>query len=163
MNRANVDIVDDGASFDELTEALKETLSRRGTLRQVRSTLRAEAFVALQQAGESNAAEDIERSGCSGGTEGVKLPLHPENAVINELIREYLEFHGYHGTASVLEVEAGMGRGGDDDQENELCREMMKIELGVMSENTNGEKAGKNKKVPLLYGIVEALKCRKGG
>ena len=89
MNRANVD-VDDGASFDELTEALKETLNRRGTLRQVRSTLRAEAFIALQQAGESNATEDIERSGCSGGTKGVKLPLRPENAVINELIREYL-------------------------------------------------------------------------
>ena len=164
MNRANVD-VDDGASFDELTEALKETLNRRGTLRQVRSTLRAEAFIALQQAGESNAAEDtcIERSGCSGGTEGVMLPpLRPENAVINELIREYLEFNGYHGTASVLEVEAGIGRGGVDDQENELCREMMKIELGV-NENTNEKKAGKNKNIPLLYGIVEALKIRKGG
>lgn len=162
MNRSNVDVVDDGASFDELTEALKETLNRRGTLRQVRSTLRAEAFIALQQAGESNAAEDMERSGCSEGTEGVKLPLRPENAVINELIREYLEFNGYHGTASVLGVEAGMGRGSDDDQENELCREMMKIELGV-SENTNRKKPEKNKKVPLLYGIVEALKCRKNG
>ena len=88
--------------------------------------------------------------------------LRPENAVINELIRKYLEFNGYHGTASVLEVEAGISRGGDDDQENELCREMMKIELGV-NENTNEKKAGKNKNIPLLYSIVEALKIRKGG
>ena len=155
MNRADVNLpVDDGATFDELTAALKETLNRRGSLRQIRPALRAETFIALQQAAESNAAEE--------STGAVKLPLRQESAVINELIREYLEFNGYHGTASVLEVEAGISRGGDDDQENELCREMMKIELGV-NENTNEKKAGKKKKIPLLYGIVEALKIRKGG
>lgn len=63
----------------------------------------------------------------------------------------------------MLEVEAGIGRGGDDDQENELSRELMKIELGVNENTNNGKKAGKNKKIPLLYGIVEALKRRKDG
>ena len=154
MNNGNVNL-DDGATFDELTAALKETLNRRGTLRQIRSALRAEAFIALQQAAESNAEEETQGA--------VTLPVRPENAVINELIREYLEFNGYHGTASVLEVEAGIGRGGVDDQENELCREMTKIELGVKENTNNGKKAGKNKKIPLLYGIVEALKRRKDG
>ena len=133
---------------------------RKGVLRQIRSSLRAEAFIALQQAGESNAAEDLERSvGCEGGG---KLLLRPENAVINELIREYLEFNGYSGTASVLEIEAGVSTISGDDQENELCREMMKIELGV-NENTNEKRAERSKSVPLLYGIVEALKRRKNG
>lgn len=160
MNRANVD-VDDGASFDELTAALKETLNRRGTLRQIRSSLRAEAFIALQQAGESNAAEDLEKSGCCEGTEGGRLPLRPENAVINELIREYLRWNGYRGAASVLEVEAGF-RSGENDQENELCRQMMKIELGVNG-NANEKRAEGSKSIPLLYGIVDTLKNRKSG
>ena len=159
MNGANVNL-DDGASFDELTAALKETLNRKGVLRQIRSSLRAEAFVALQQAGESNAAKDFENSfGCEGGG---KLPLRPENAVINELIREYLVFNGYRGTASVLEIEAGISTNSGDDKEKELCREMMKIELGV-NENTNEKRAERSKSVPLLYGIVDALKRRKNG
>ena len=155
MNGANVNL-DDGASFDELTNALKETLNRKGALRQIRSALRTEAFVALQQAGESNAAEDFEKSfGCEGGG---KLPLCPENAVINELIREYmyLEFNGYSGTASVLAVEAGISSTCSDngyDKEKELCREMMKIELGV-NENTNEKRVGRSKSI---------LKRRKNG
>ena len=155
MNGANVNL-DDGASFDELTAALKETLNRKGALRQIRSSLRAEAFIALQQAGESNAAEE------SPSGEGGKLPLRPENAVINELIREYLEFNGYSGTASVLEIEAGISTNSGDDKDNELCREMMKIELGV-NENVNEKRAERSKSVPLLYGIVDALKRRKNG
>ena len=39
---------DEGATFDELTAALKETLDRRGALRQIRASLRAEAFAALR-------------------------------------------------------------------------------------------------------------------
>ena len=127
----------------------------RGTLRQIRSSLGAEALIALQQAGESNAAEDLEQLSDHDKGEG-KLPLRPENAVINELIREYLEFNGYSGTASVLAVEAGISSTCSDngyDKEKELCREMMKIELGV-NENTNEKRVGRSKSI---------LKRRKNG
>jgi hypothetical protein len=167
-----------GATFDELTEALRETLNRRGSLRRIRSSLRAEAFAALQLAGESNSAEEQQQQQQQGppssGSDAIcegrlglhDIPLRPENALINELIREYLEFNGHRGTASVLEVEAGggiadAGASGDDGDAGLLCREMMKIELGVTENGENGRK--RDSSVPLLYGIVEALKRKKNG
>ena len=62
----------------------------------------------------------------------------------------------------MLEIEAGISTNSGDDKEKELCREMMKIELGV-NENTNEKRAERSKSVPLLYGIVDALKRRKNG
>ena len=111
MSRSTATCRDEGATFDELTAALKETLDRRGVLRQIRASPRAEAFAALHNAAEQM---DQESDGASGT--GRRPPLRPENEVINELIRDYLEFNGYLGTASVLEVEAGItGNGGGGD------------------------------------------------
>ena len=157
MSRSTATCRDEGATFDELTAALKETLDRRGALRQIRASLRAEAFAALHNAAEQ--VEDQESYDASGR----RPPLRPENAVINELIRDYLEFNGYLGAASVLEVEAGFaGNGGGDDDDRELSREMIKLELGVI-ENDDGMKSKKvRKKIPLLYGIIEALKRKNG-
>lgn len=157
---------DEGATFDELTAALKETLHRRGALRQIRASLQAEAFAALRDAAEQVEEEDQESNDASGSAYR-RPPLRPENAVINELIRDYLEFHGYLGAASVLEVEAGIvgnGDGGGND-DRELSREMIKLELGLI-ENVDGMKSKKGKtkkKIPLLYGIIEALKRRQNG
>lgn len=157
---------DEGATFDELTAALKETLDRRGALRQIRASLQAEAFAALRDAAEQVEEEDQESNDASGSAYR-RPPLRPENAVINELIRDYLEFHGYLGAASVLEVEAGIvsnGDGGGND-DRELSREMIKLELGLI-ENVDGMKSKKGKtkkKIPLLYGIIEALKRRQNG
>ena len=157
---------DEGATFDELTAALKETLHRRGALRQIRASLQAEAFAALRNAAEQVEDEDKESDDASGSAYR-RPPLRPENAVINELIRDYLEFHGYLGAASVLEVEAGIvsnGDGGGND-DRELSREMIKLELGLV-ENVDGMKSKKGKtkkKIPLLYGIIEALKRRQNG
>ena len=157
---------DEGATFDELTAALKETLDRRGALRQIRASLRAEAFAALRNAAEQVEEEDQESDDASGSAYR-RPPLRPENAVINELIRDYLEFHGYLGAASVLEEEAGIvsnGDGGGND-DRELSREMIKLELGLI-ENVDGMKSKKGKtkkKIPLLYGIIEALKRRQNG
>ena len=163
MSRSTATCRDEGATFDELTAALKETLDRRGVLRQIRASLRAEAFAALHNAAEQM---DQESDGASGT--GRRPPLRPENEVINELIRDYLEFNGYLGTASVLEVEAGItgngggGDGGGNDGDRELSREMIKLELGV-TEGMKSKKGKATKKIPLLYGIIEALKRRKNG
>ena len=166
MSRSSTASRDEGATFDELTAALKETLDRRGALRQIRASLRAEAFVALRNAAEQVEEEDQESDDASGSAYR-RPPLRPENAVINELIRDYLEFHGHLGAASVLEVEAGIvsnGDGGGND-DRELSREMIKLELGLV-ENVDGMKSKKGKtkkKIPLLYGIIEVLKRRQNG
>eukprot|EP00913_Durusdinium_trenchii_P011013 g10337.t1 len=77
------------ASLDELKQALIQTLETRGVLGQVKAKVRAEIFAALDD-------EKVQRP---------NLPR--ENALINELIREYLEYNGYYHTLSVLLPETG--------------------------------------------------------
>lgn len=63
---------------------LKDTLEKRGVLGHLRARIRAEVFNALDDESEP------------------PPPLSHENLLINELIREYLEFNKYKYTASVL-------------------------------------------------------------
>merc|ERR1719329_724077 len=77
------------ASLDELKQALLETLENRGVLGQVKAKVRAEIFAALDD-------------------EHAQHPELPrENVVINELIREYFEYNGYHHSLSVFLPESG--------------------------------------------------------
>lgn len=64
--------------------AVRETLESRGVLGQLKARIRAEVFSALDDQREP------------------RPPLSHENLLINELIREYLEFNKYRYTASVL-------------------------------------------------------------
>ncbi|XP_071954563.1 centrosomal protein 20-like isoform X2 [Antedon mediterranea] len=68
---------------------LKETLTNRGTLDQVKARVRAEVFHALNDPNE------------------VPPPMSNENMLINELILEYLEYNRYKYTESVLMAESG--------------------------------------------------------
>lgn len=63
---------------------MRETLESRGVLGQLRARIRAEVFSALDDQREA------------------RPPLSHENLLINELVREYLEFNSYRYTASVL-------------------------------------------------------------
>jgi lisH domain-containing protein FOPNL len=63
---------------------VKDTLENRGVLGQLKARIRAEVFNALDDQSES------------------APPLSNENLLVNELIREYLEFNKYKYTASVL-------------------------------------------------------------
>lgn len=67
-------------------------------------------------------------------------PLSHENLLINELIREYLEFNKYRYTASVLTAESGQ-------PEVPLDRQFMANELNVAEDSSA-------KSVPLLYGLI---------
>lgn len=64
--------------------AVRETLESRGVLGQLKARIRAEVFSALDDQREP------------------RPPLSHENLLVNELIREYLEFNKYRYTASVL-------------------------------------------------------------
>ncbi|NWV00380.1 FOPNL protein, partial [Upupa epops] len=105
-----------------MVTVLKDTLEKRGALGQIKARIRAEVFNALDD-------QTVPRP-----------PLSHENLLINELIREYLEYNKYKYTASVLTSESGQ-------PEVPLDREFLARELNIV-EDTNG------KSVPLLYGII---------
>ena len=77
------------ASLEDLKNVLRETLEQKGTLNSVKAQIRAEIFTAL----------DADNQG--------KPAVPQENVLINELIREYLEYNKYYNTASVLTTESG--------------------------------------------------------
>ncbi|XP_048407761.1 lisH domain-containing protein FOPNL isoform X2 [Stegostoma tigrinum] len=110
------------ATVSELKAVLKETLEKRGVLGQLKARIRAEVFSALDDQSEP------------------RPPLSHENLLINELIREYLEFNKYKYTASVLTAEAGQ-------PEIPLDRQFLVNELNVIEDSST-------KTVPLLYGIL---------
>eukprot|EP00747_Dinoflagellata_sp_TGD_P168720 gnl/TRDRNA2_/TRDRNA2_195799_c0_seq1.p1 gnl/TRDRNA2_/TRDRNA2_195799_c0~~gnl/TRDRNA2_/TRDRNA2_195799_c0_seq1.p1 ORF type:complete len:199 (+),score=43.41 gnl/TRDRNA2_/TRDRNA2_195799_c0_seq1:63-599(+) len=115
------------ASLDELKEALVETLENRGVLGQVKAKVRAEIFAALDD-------------------EQVKRPELPkENVVINELIREYLEYNGYHHTLSVLLPESG------HPEVRQFNREFLAGELRMRED-------ARSQSLPLIYALVRDLR-----
>ena len=63
---------------------ITETLENRGVLGQIKARIRAEVFNSLDDHADS------------------RPPLSNENMIINELIREYLDFNKYKYSASVL-------------------------------------------------------------
>ncbi|NXX89115.1 FOPNL protein, partial [Centropus bengalensis] len=101
---------------------LRDTLEKRGALGQIKARIRAEVFNALDD-------QSVPRP-----------PLSHENLLINELIREYLEYNKYKYAASVLTAESGQ-------PEMPLDRQFLAKELNIV-EDANG------KSVPLLYGII---------
>ncbi|XP_071426857.1 centrosomal protein 20 isoform X2 [Pithys albifrons albifrons] len=110
------------ATVAELRAVLKDTLEKRGALAEIKARIRAEVFNALDDQSEP------------------RPTLSHENLLINELIREYLEYNRYKYTASVLAAESGQPA-------VPLDRQFLAKELNVV-EDTSG------KSVPLLYGII---------
>uniref|UniRef100_A0A3Q3W5X2 Centrosomal protein 20 n=1 Tax=Mola mola TaxID=94237 RepID=A0A3Q3W5X2_MOLML len=110
------------ATIAELKSAVKETLESRGVLSQLKARIRAEVFSALEDQREP------------------RPPLSHENLLLNELIREYLEFNKYRYAASVLTAESGQ-------PEVPLDRQFLADELKVTEDASS-------KSVPLLYGLV---------
>jgi len=67
-----------------LCAVVRETMENRGVLCQLRAKIRAEVFSALNDPTDS------------------RPPVSRENFLINELIREYLDFNHYKYASSVL-------------------------------------------------------------
>lgn len=114
------------ASLEDLKNVLRETLEQKGVLNEVKAKIRAEIFTAL----------DSENVG--------KPPLSNENMVINEMIREYLEYNKYYNTASVLVTETGQP------SEAPFDRQFLQKKFGIT--------ATKGKQLPLLYDLIYGLK-----
>ncbi|PAA92996.1 hypothetical protein BOX15_Mlig026757g1, partial [Macrostomum lignano] len=117
--------LDQMASVDELKSALKENLESRGVLQDIRASLRAEIYRSLEEPRPSGQ----QRPGLSN-----------ENLLINELIREYLEFNEYSNAASVLAAESGQPQA-------RLSRSLLSRELNLREDpSCQG--------MPLLYSML---------
>ncbi|XP_057606391.1 centrosomal protein 20 [Hippopotamus amphibius kiboko] len=110
------------AAVAELKAVLKDTLEKRGVLGHLKARIRAEVFNALDDESEPRPS------------------LSHENLLINELIREYLEFNKYKYTASVLIAESGQPVA-------PLDRQFLIRELNAFEES-------KDNTIPVLYGIL---------
>ncbi|KAM4631900.1 centrosomal protein 20 [Discoglossus pictus] len=110
------------ATISDLKAVLKETLEKKGVLGQLKARVRAEVFEVLDDHSEPKPA------------------LSHENLLINELIREYLEFNKYKYTASVLTAETGLS-------DIPLDRSFLAKEMNIV-EDANSQT------VPILYGIL---------
>ncbi|XP_023948815.1 centrosomal protein 20 [Bicyclus anynana] len=120
-------------SEKELLDAIKNLLRKSGHLNKFQAEMRAKVIEILQ---ERQASQNT----------GSKSPGPPkptnEVLLINELVKEYLEWNGYLYTASVMTSEAAMPE--EKKTRVELC-----AEVGVKDDE-------KSSALPLLSNIVAA-------
>ncbi|CAF0744221.1 unnamed protein product [Brachionus calyciflorus] len=110
------------STYDDLKSVLKETLENKGVTSDLKSRLRAELFSVL----EENTFD--------------KPLVSQENLLINELIREYMEFNHYKYSKSVFLKESNQ-------PSIPLNREIMAAELHIKENSTT-------KQVPLIYSML---------
>ena len=114
--------------LEEFKKLIKENLQSKGILQQIQANLRSEIFKSLHE-------PQVTENG---------PVLCQENLVINELIREYLEYNRLSNSLSVFQLETETPRQGVD-------RNFVKCDLNL-------EEAGSNiQRLPLIYGIVSML------
>ena len=112
-------------SVEELKNALKETLEQKGVLNQIRAMMRQSIFEAIES------------------DDKPQPKLSNENLIINELIKEYLNYNNYLHSLSVFQAETGQPK-------NKLDREFIANELNIIETNSS-------RQLPLLYSIIFGL------
>ena len=113
-------------SVEELKNALKETLEQKGVLNQIRAMMRQSIFEAIQS------------------DDKPQQQLSNDNLIINELIKEYLQYNNYLHSLSVFQAETGQPK-------NKLDREFIANQLNIIESNSS-------RQVPLLYSIIFGIK-----
>ena len=122
----------------ELFEAVEEVLKEKGVLNQLTCQVRAEILQVLK----SSFVTDQKKTATA--TEAEKLPTNASNFIVNELIKEYLDYNGYDNTANVLAIESNLPK-----------KRITRVELETTLKVHSGPNA---KKVPLIYSIVSDLR-----
>ncbi|KDR13005.1 lisH domain-containing protein FOPNL isoform X2 [Zootermopsis nevadensis] len=125
MTRANLRLM---ASEDEFLNAIRENLHKSGKLSKIKAELKTEIMKVLEPESNSNSKPEIPS----------------ETLIINELIREFLTWNGYHYTTSVLVAESGM-------PVEPLDRTSLTRSVGVSDSTWASE-------LPLLYSMVSTFK-----
>ena len=122
----------------ELFEAIEEVLNEKGVLNQMTCQVRAEILQVLK----SSFVTKKKSSEPSETETEAKIPN--SNFIVNELIKEYLDYNGYDNTADVLAIESNLPK-----------KRITRVELETTLKVHSGPNA---KRVPLLYSIVSDLR-----
>ena len=117
-------------SEKEFYEAVKDSLQEKGILDKLSGEIRSQVLQIL-------------KSDDSTTDPNVVFKTSSQNFVINELIKEYLDWNGLKNTKDVLVSEAGHPK-------ESLSRSQLEESLNVQT----GSNA---RKVPLLYSLVSSL------
>ena len=108
-------------TISDLNDAVVASLKESGKLGQITAQIRAEVYRILSE-------DEKDRE---------KIPLCKENFIINELIREYMEFNGYTNSLSVFLHETGQ-------PDEPMNREFLAHSLEVTP----------HKQIPILYTLT---------
>ncbi|KAL9642065.1 hypothetical protein ABK040_004114 [Willaertia magna] len=129
-------------SLEQLKDALKENLEKRGVLNKIRANLRAEIFNTFEE--ENQEANPLFKK---------SKPVPSDiQFLINELILEYLEYNHFQYSKSVLLKESNQ-------QEERIERKLLVNELNI--KKMYHEDGDNNQPIPLLYHIVHKLRSEK--
>ena len=119
----------------ELFEAIEEVLNEKGVLNQMTCQVRAEILQVLK-------SSFVTKKKSEASEAEAKVPN--SNFIVNELIKEYLDYNGYDNTADVLAIESNLPK-----------KRITRVELETTLKVHSGPNA---KRVPLLYSIVSDLR-----
>ena len=117
------------ASEKELCKSVTESLKENGFLNKMSAEVRKEILSVLKEEQKKHQPSP---------------ELSADNFVINELIKEYLEWNNYNQTSDVLSLESGQPK-----------QKISRVEL----ENTINVQCGENSaKIPLLYSLISNIR-----
>ena len=121
----------------ELFEAVEEVLKEKGVLDQLTCQVRAEILQVLKTSFATQKTASKEKKEVSSASSS-------SNFIVNELIKEYLDYNGYQNTADILAIESNLPK-----------KRITRVELERSLKVHSGPNA---KQVPLLYSIVSDLR-----
>lgn len=121
----------------ELFEAVEEVLKEKGVLDQLTCQVRAEILQVLKTSFATQKTASKEKKEVSSVSSS-------SNFIVNELIKEYLDYNGYQNTADILAIESNLPK-----------KRITRVELETSLKVHSGPNA---KQVPLLYSIVSDLR-----
>ena len=121
----------------ELFEAVEEVLKEKGVLDQLTCQVRAEILQVLKTSFATQKTASKEEKEVSSASSS-------SNFIVNELIKEYLDYNGYQNTADILAIESNLPK-----------KRITRVELERSLKVHSGPNA---KQVPLLYSIVSDLR-----
>ena len=122
----------------ELFEAVEEVLKEKGVLDQLTCQVRAEILQVLKTSFATQKTASKEKKN------EIPSASSSSNFIVNELIKEYLDYNGYQTTADILAIESNLPK-----------KRITRVELETSLKVHSGPNA---KQVPLLYSIVSDLR-----
>eukprot|EP00094_Tigriopus_californicus_P002476 TCALIF_02393-PA protein Name:"Similar to FOPNL LisH domain-containing protein FOPNL (Gallus gallus)" AED:0.40 eAED:0.40 QI:0/-1/0/1/-1/1/1/0/126 len=120
-------------SKSDLKNAVEAALEEKGLLEEMKCRIRSEIVATLNESGSGRQTQ-----------RGLPMSATPENFLINELIKEYLEFNDLHHTKDMLLTESGHPK--------------LSMERGEMEKSLKVSSSANAQEVPLLYSILSTVK-----